>query len=682
MSLEFKSALAAPEPLVAPVDSDEGIVVALVSVTGVPDDVDDIIIPGAYTKTLAARRPKVCWAHSWEQPVGRVLHIEELLPGDSRLPAQTKDGKPWPPAAGGLIATMQFNLKSDRGKEAFAAVRFFTESGECAWSIGYQVPPGQSTKRADGIRMIKSLDLYELSFVLHGAAPLATTLALKDALSLMHERKDAAAVIGGAGDSDTADDADADGLDDLDDDAWSWVDKLADDLDDDENDRDDDTDGPLDTPIDEAKIALTPAWDAEVKRAVPTAKRRAMAKRGHALPDGSYPIGTEDDLRNAIRAAGRAKPADREKVKRHIVKRARALGKHHLIPAGWRHARKALDAALELKYDTSPVGEPGGRQNWVDKAGGLPPFIRAIAHAMIRDGKDESRAIQLAVAAVRRWAAGGGDVTEKTREKARAALARWEAMKAGPHADGKSAAAGAPQELLVTGWDPSLEVGPNAAHRAPATEMKGVPRLAGTWEERLDRLRAAACAALGDDTPEGDGDGGVAPRAWVCIAGTYDDHIIVTREKPSIGDEEETFLIPFTWDIDGEPILGKPEEVRLSLTVEGADPDGGDDDDLVDLGDDGPMLVLPMILDHAAFAAKMLTRQAETKAGRVLSGANVERIRAAYEQIGAVLRAAGALDAEPAEEQTDPAPVGDEMDVKDLEVDAAEVAELAASLRR
>ncbi len=61
--------------------------------------------------------------------------------------------------------------------------------------------------------------------------------------------------------------------------------------------------------------------------------RREMAKNGQALPDGSYPIKDEEDLRNAIQAIGRA--SDPSAVRAHIKKRAKALGLTELIPEGW-----------------------------------------------------------------------------------------------------------------------------------------------------------------------------------------------------------------------------------------------------------------------------------------------------------------------------------------------------------
>ena len=68
-------------------------------------------------------------------------------------------------------------------------------------------------------------------------------------------------------------------------------------------------------------------------RDFPAEARKKSAEKGHALPDGSFPIENEEDLRNAIQAIGRA--SDPAAAKAHIKKRARALGKADLIPEGW-----------------------------------------------------------------------------------------------------------------------------------------------------------------------------------------------------------------------------------------------------------------------------------------------------------------------------------------------------------
>ena len=71
----------------------------------------------------------------------------------------------------------------------------------------------------------------------------------------------------------------------------------------------------------------------ELKRAFSPEKRKDLAKQGMALPDGSFPIVTEEDLKNAIMAFGRAK--SKAAAKRHIMKRARALKRNDLIPENW-----------------------------------------------------------------------------------------------------------------------------------------------------------------------------------------------------------------------------------------------------------------------------------------------------------------------------------------------------------
>lgn len=62
-------------------------------------------------------------------------------------------------------------------------------------------------------------------------------------------------------------------------------------------------------------------------------ERERLASQGKAMPDGSYPIVTREDLENAIQAIGRAK--DPAATKRHIKKRAAALGLSELIPEEW-----------------------------------------------------------------------------------------------------------------------------------------------------------------------------------------------------------------------------------------------------------------------------------------------------------------------------------------------------------
>lgn len=79
---------------------------------------------------------------------------------------------------------------------------------------------------------------------------------------------------------------------------------------------------------------------------IPAEERMALAKKGQALPDGSFPIRNESDLKNAIHAYGRANKSDRAAVRKHITKRARQLKVSGLIPEAWTTAASAEAEAM------------------------------------------------------------------------------------------------------------------------------------------------------------------------------------------------------------------------------------------------------------------------------------------------------------------------------------------------
>lgn len=99
-----------------------------------------------------------------------------------------------------------------------------------------------------------------------------------------------------------------------------------------------------------------------VKREFSTEERDAAASSGAAMPDGSYPIKSEQDLKNAIQAFGRAK--DKPATKAHIIRRAKALGLSELIPANW-SVKKNDDAKSILRR----IGEMLGMTAYGEKSG-------------------------------------------------------------------------------------------------------------------------------------------------------------------------------------------------------------------------------------------------------------------------------------------------------------------------
>ena len=89
----------------------------------------------------------------------------------------------------------------------------------------------------------------------------------------------------------------------------------------------------------------------ELKKAYSEEDRTSMAQEGKAMEDGSFPIETVADLKNAIRAYGRAK--DKEKAKAHIIKRARALMEEGAIPEEWlKDLGKSLEEDLDVEVKT------------------------------------------------------------------------------------------------------------------------------------------------------------------------------------------------------------------------------------------------------------------------------------------------------------------------------------------
>ena len=93
------------------------------------------------------------------------------------------------------------------------------------------------------------------------------------------------------------------------------------------------------------------AAEIELKRAFSDETRMEMAKEGTAMPDGSFPIASEADLRNAIQAHGRA--SDIDAAKAHIKKRAAALGLEALVPAEWSSDEKSAVAVAATDVETA-----------------------------------------------------------------------------------------------------------------------------------------------------------------------------------------------------------------------------------------------------------------------------------------------------------------------------------------
>lgn len=349
------------------VDKRDGVVEAVVSVTGIKDEVDDIIKPGAYAKTLATRKPKGIRSHDWNRPAMKTLAIDELHPGDPGLPARTSRGERWPRSAGATKVLMQFNLDTKDGREGFSNVNFYGPEQE--WSIGYNVPRNQA-RMVKGIREIEALDLYEYSDVLFGAMPLAGTQAIKAYGGIV--------VTGGLwtpprhepprpGSLEQRKELVADAVD------AAYRDEYGED----------------------ARIAVAATFHTKVLVAVLVGEDReeylhdydvkdgvvelgekrkftqAERERAPHQPgtEGSFPIANVDDLDNAIRAVGRAK--DPAAAKRWIIRRARELNAVSHLPASWN-----VEKAEPEPAETKDLGEEPLTLEEVDELDELWEFVR------------------------------------------------------------------------------------------------------------------------------------------------------------------------------------------------------------------------------------------------------------------------------------------------------------------
>ncbi|MFB6568372.1 hypothetical protein [Streptomyces noursei] len=162
------------------------------------------------------------------------------------------------------------------------------------------------------------------------------------------------------------------------------------------------------TPISESVEATVEAIteEAPVDEAGYSGKqRRQMAAKGQAMNDGAYPIASKKDLRKAIRAVGRG-GADHDAIRRHIVKRAKALGLTSLIPDNWKadgSMKENTTRLLDVReyYPDGPEGQAGfcidafnGPISLTMRACGIDPAdLRAITQAAMCAAVDALQAM-------------------------------------------------------------------------------------------------------------------------------------------------------------------------------------------------------------------------------------------------------------------------------------------------
>jgi len=159
-----------------------GIVDTIFAVFGNVDAGNDMIHPGAFTKTFAERGNKILVldqhnTDSIMRSLGKPILFREI--GRDELPPELL--LEHPDATGGAFARVQFNMKTDEGRGAFHRL----DAGDISkWSFGYDTLDfdfSKITKNGQEItlRNLRALKLYEISPVLFAMNEATTTTAAK-----------------------------------------------------------------------------------------------------------------------------------------------------------------------------------------------------------------------------------------------------------------------------------------------------------------------------------------------------------------------------------------------------------------------------------------------------------------------------------------------------------------------
>jgi len=131
-------------------DESAGTFTGHAAVFGERNSFNEIVKPGAFTRTLAdyhARnlRPPMLWSHRADEVIGVWADVREDRTG--------------------LAVTGQLITETARGKEAHALLKAGALSG---LSIGFRAK--QATRDANGVRILSQIDLVEISLVAIPAA--------------------------------------------------------------------------------------------------------------------------------------------------------------------------------------------------------------------------------------------------------------------------------------------------------------------------------------------------------------------------------------------------------------------------------------------------------------------------------------------------------------------------------
>jgi HK97 family phage prohead protease len=134
--------------------NEDGTFSGLAAVYSNRDAGGDVILPGAFTKSLAAKSElPILWQHDVREPIG----VGQLSDSDQ-----------------GLAITGKLVLESDVARKAYALMKAGAVKG---LSIGYQIV---HDGLQNGVRVLQELKLHEVSVVTFAMNPRAQVMAVKE----------------------------------------------------------------------------------------------------------------------------------------------------------------------------------------------------------------------------------------------------------------------------------------------------------------------------------------------------------------------------------------------------------------------------------------------------------------------------------------------------------------------
>jgi len=161
---------------------EQGVIEAVFAVFGNVDSGNDVLHPGAFSKTFAeqGQKVKVLDNHQTDslmRAIGKVLLLKEVRRDE--LPAELLEKQP--DASGGAFARVQMLMDTPEGKGAFIRLR---DGAIDQWSFGYDaLDTDFGVAVRDGkevnIRNLRTVKLYEISPVIFGMNEATQTVSAK-----------------------------------------------------------------------------------------------------------------------------------------------------------------------------------------------------------------------------------------------------------------------------------------------------------------------------------------------------------------------------------------------------------------------------------------------------------------------------------------------------------------------